>query len=643
MAKQKDSAATVEDKLPSVERDILKDLREKMSSSGANGFKLRVTKRMATGGYSFVGQLDGSVENIDEELLARWKDGVYHVYAHFLDNRKVPNVPPMEYVVGNPDAAATAAAGKAEVKGSKRIEQIDEEIEMKRKERELRKAEKELRRLEDDDEDGRPQDEGMMQMMHEFEKELDKVRQENESLKQKTVEDRLMSEIADLKKKFDDDGPRGKRDPEIESLKIRLAAAEDTARKAEMDSMKRGFESQINELKSSLTNQNGGNKWTMKDYTAAAAPFVPAVIAWIEKSTGGRKETLEIVDKMSNVFKNQPKGMELKEIIPLLTPIVMPLLTQKNDSIPAILGLVGNLVGPMVEAAAEAAHNPQSGDDLGSNIQKVIGLIQKSLSDTKDITGKNLEIEKVRAKTAEKMAGRLPMRPPQRIPGAPSPRSIASTLPQAGAPQRPAGAPQPQQQPQRPAAPPRPPVKGVNPFVRFVNRIAQAIGEQDEEVEFYVGHAEKELSQEDLARLSAYNDPSMLAAYFGGMPGVDTSTFTTQYAKRWLLTFIKLFHGESITQQPVAQPTPQPVPQPVPVATPQPVAPAANVVKMPSRNKNNVPTNIKPNEFAYPEDSQVDVLTLEDMELPIEYPSPDTIAKREAERRTAVMATAGKE
>jgi len=629
MAKKSD-AATAEEKLPSMERDILKDLREKMSSGGASGFKLRVTKKLAnSGGYTFVGNIDGNVENIDEELLNQWKDGVYHVYAHYLDNRRVPNVPPMEYVVGNPETIAAAA--KTDAKGSKCIEQIDEEIEMKRKERELRKAERELHRLEQED-NGDGEDEGVMAMMHDFERELDKLREENEKLKHKTVEDRLMSEIADLKKKFDDDGPRNKqRDPEIEALKARLVAAEDMARKAEMESMKRGFEGQTGELKALLTNQQNGNKWGAKDYAAAAAPFIPAVTAYIEKATGGRKEALEIVEKMTGVFKNQPKGMELKEIIPLLTPIVMPFLTRKDDSIPAILGLVGNLVGPMVEAAAEAAHNPPSGDDLGNNIQKVIGLIQKSLSDGKDIQNKNLEIEKVRAKTAERMASRLPPRPPPRgIPGAPPPRALS------GAPQQPQQQAQPQRQPQRP---PSKPATGTTPFIRFVNKVGQAITEQDEEVEFYVGLAEKELPQEDLTRLEKYTDASMLAAYLGGMPGVDSSMFQTVYGKRWLLTFIKFFHGETLTPavKPPASPPVPPVAKPRP---PEPVAPASNVVQMPPRNKNDVPGNLKLNEFAYPEDSQVDVVTLEDMELPIEYPTPETVAKREAER-LAVMETVG--
>ena len=628
MAK-KDDEDKKEAAVTGVERDILKELRETVQATGASGFHFRVQKKMDSGPMSFVGHLDGATEDIPQALLDKWKEGQYRVYAHFNDKKKVPNVPPLDYTVGDLSRGTTEKEP-----ASKRIKEMDEEIEVKKRERELRRTERELRRMEK--EDGEPEDE-VMEAFKGFEMELDALRKENEALKVQTREDKLMEQIAALKKQMEDGGSH-RRDPELEALKVRLAVAEETARKSEMESMKRGFEGQINELKMLLTNQSG-NKWNPKDYVAAAAPFVPALTAWIEKSAGGKKEALEIVEKVTGVFSKQPKGMDLKEIIPLVTPFIMPFLNRKDESIPAILGLVGNLVGPMVEAAADAASHP-AGDDLGQNITKVIGLIQRSISDTKDLQSKSLEVEKTRLKTAKRLTGTMPQQsPPPQMAGAPQPRAIPGPQQQQGAPrpqQRAPGAP-PQQQQQRPAPAParasRGPMKGITPLVRFVNRISLAIAEQDEEVEFYVGMAEKELPKEDLDRFGKYDNTTMFASYLGSLPGTDGSAFQTTYGKRWLETFLSAIRGDA---EPVTPPPPVAKPVTPPVVAPTPVPAVAAPAPVVARDSDHIPSNIKLNEFQYPPDSRVDVVNIYDLDLPIEYPTEATVALREADRKVAM-------
>lgn len=607
-----------ESQVTGVERDILKELREMVQATGASGFHFRVQKKMENGPMSFVGYLDGATEDIPQALLDKWKDGQYRLYAHFNDKRKIPNVPPLDFAVGQPSMMTSIEKEPA----SKRIKELDEEIEVKKRERELRRAERELRRLEAE-EDGGGRDE-VFEAIREFEMEIEKLRRENEELKNKTREDRLMSEIAALKKQLEEGGSH-KRDPEIEALKVRLAAAEETARKAELDAIKRGFEAQITELKAILTAKQQST-WAPKDYAAAAAPFVPALTAWIEKSAGGKKEALEIVEKVTGVLKAQPKGMELKELISTLTPIVTPLLTRKDESIPAILGLVGNLVGPMVEAAAEAAAHPPSGDDLGASISKVISMIQRSIETTKDVQTKTLEVEKTRLKTAEKLASRMPPRMPSAPLMRPLPAPPGGSRPKgAHAPQRPVPAPAPARLPRSTARP------AVTPLVGFVNRIAEAIEEQDEEVEFYVGLAERELPPDDLARLKQYKDATMLSSYLGGLPGVDGSPFQTPYGKKWLNAFLACMHSE---EQPALAHTPTPRIAPEAPTAPTPPA-SSNATKLPPRDEKDVPVNVKLNEFKYPPDSKVDVVEMDGLELPIEYPTPETVAKREQERLQA--------
>lgn len=662
MAKTKDDDKK-ESELKGVERDILREIRDSVQATGASGFHYRIMKKAPTGGMSYVGHIDGQCQDLAPELLGKWKEGTYRVFCHYNDGKKIPNVPPLDYTVGDPTAAATPVVGSVSVKD------IDEQITMARKERELRRAEHELKRAEkelqrmDGDEDG---DKEIAAALKEFERELDKLRKENDDLKAAKKEDALRAEIADLKKLITgEDGPRGKRDPEIEALKARLAAAEATAHKAEMDALRNGFAGQINELKSALTvSQQNANtsKWT----PTALAPFVPVLTAWLTKQTGGKAEAMELVGKIGDIFKSQPKGMDLKELISVAGPLITPLLTHK-DNTGAVLQLVGNLVGPMVQAAAEAAANPPSGDDIGSMIQKTFGMIQKSLSDTKAIATKQAEVEKVRARAAMQIAARMPPRQIAAATGQQQQRAPQQQQAAASAQQQ----AQARQQPQRSQAPP------PSAMTRFVGKVVQAINEQDEEYEFYAGLAEKELTAGELTIFANYKDGEMLAVYLGGVPNVDGSVFQTQYGKRWLTDFLAAFHGTPAPARPAA-PKRDPMVPPISDAdiergyiekpTPKPAGPSGLSLKPRPKvaksgnigSPNVVPMSklaLKPepaaepvttegakhgNEYKYPADSVIENVEYDGMVLPVEYPSAETIAQREAERVAAVAAVTGK-
>lgn len=592
-----------------IERDVLKDLRAKLANSGGSGFHLRVTKKIANG-YSFMGQLDGTTEDIESTLLRDderkgWGPGRYRLWAHFHDGRRIPDVPAMEYSVGNPDdpaAARTAAIGAASTKG-KRLSDIEEEVEVLKKEKERVRIEKELDKLKKE-EDGMPP--GILEKLAQMEMEVDVLRREKveaeERYEYKSREDKLLARIDDLAAKINE---RSKVDPETEALKARIAQMEHERRTQEVDrhngemvAMRASFQAQVDALKASLIDSK---KNTILDYTPMIAAVSPLVSAYLNGSKTAQEQVADALKTLGSNVKDANK-MDLPKMIEMLTPIVMPLLSQKND-MSGMFTMIGNLVGPLVEAAAQAASNPPQPEDLGGMIQKALGMISKGLEDGKVIATKQAEAATAGASAMMRLG-------PPRVPPAPP----AGKVPPA---------PPPPPKPRRPKSAVKEPPRSL-PIVRFANRIAKAIETQDEEFEFYIAHAERDLTDEDLRQLARYNDGANLASYFDSLPGVNTLPFSKPYARRWLSKFIVALKTP-VGEEPAVEPAPEAAEE-APVAA-EVVERAPSPAPAPGKTRN---------DFDYPSDSKIERVQVEDMELPIEYPTPETVAKREEERKREV-------
>lgn len=606
-----------------VQRQILEDLREKLSSGGSVGFQLRVMKKMPGAGYFYQGQMDGSVDDIEAEILERWKDGRYRVYAHYNDNKRVPNIPPMDFLVGQPedeDPAERRYGGARGASNAKRVVELEEEIEATRKQRELLRAQKELEKMQREAEMAGGASPDVMAKIAAMEEMVDDLQHERDELVAKQREDKLMGEIRRLETKLTE---KPAVNPEVAALKDQIARLEADKKRTEFDSLR----SEIAALKTELTSGNSKPKQRdMLDYAPLIAAFSPLVSSYIDSNKAAQTQMFDAVTKVGTMLKDAAgKGTDLKEILAIATPLITPLLSHKNNDVSAILGLVGSLVTPMVEAAAEAAAHPPDPNDLGSSIQRLMGLIGKAMDDGKQISGQQAAAAQAQAQAAMAQAQRQPRRLDQQRP-----------RPE----QRRAQAPRPEQR------------SNETPLTRFANRVGRGITDQKSH-EKYVTIATRDLSNAEVSHLMSFKDGAKLASYFGSLPGVDSEPFNAPYAKRWLNKFLDELGGPDEPSTPAVPSVPEPEHEPAPKPRPQSVAPKQETVKpapatmevdpydetpqQPESGedefKDEPPPNIKANEFKYPPDSKLSKMKVDGLDVTVEYPTPETIAKREEERK----------
>ena len=619
-------------KEPSLTKDILSDIRDKLTQSGGTGFYLRVAKKLrAGGGYSFVGRLDGNCADVEEELLTKWKDGHYNLYAHYNDNRRVPGVPAMSYTVGNPE---TEEGVKAPQATSVSAQSLKEQIEEARLRAELVRQQKQLSKIEEgEDEDEMGANSQVMQYVASLQAQIEKMQDEKK-------EDKVVGAIEKLAARLDSRDATPKRNDEVEALRKEIADLRSKKEKDELVNVINKLEAKIDKA-ASAPQADTGTAGVIK----ALSPFVPAFVAWIEKK-GSKTEMLDIVSKITDAMKTK-ETFTMKDMITTLTPLAPTLMGAfKGPDMGAMLGFMGNMVTPMIEAMAQAASNPPDANDIGSHIKGLLGMVQKGLTDAKEMQEKHLQTEKVRARAAVRIAEVRGSVPPRQI-AQPGHGGQQQQRPQQQRPavQQPAQAQQQQapakQQTQSQAATAHQASKGKGPkdgkttgvaslpAVRFANKIARAVEEQDEEFSFYVNLAEKELPADHFANLRTFKTGDALASYLSSLPGVAPGIFSSAYALKWAAGFVKAFHAGDVPQQPTLPTTDKAPPIVAAPLTPEEAA----AVGVPAADE--FPP-IPANDYKYPKDSKTRVVDMEfgdeDMSMTLEYPSPETIAQREADR-----------
>jgi hypothetical protein len=603
MARKKETATLEDAKI--LDNDTLKELRDALGGGAA--FHLRVKKKNPDGGFGYYGKLNPDLEDIEEEISKRWGNGHYRIYAHYNTGKSIKEVHPKDYIIGETTTGSVPYDGGGTIGGpnigSKRLAELDEEIEAKRKQKQLLRVERELQR----EEYGDGMENGATRRVEELEEVIEKLSQENMGLREDYKTRMFMEKMDSLEKKL---LTQTQANPETEALKLRLKELEQRERDTKLELIQKSFETQVETMRIQMDAER--NKKSGIDFTTLA-PIVGGLMPVLSELVKSRQNSsIQMVDAITKVggllTQTMPKGFDVDKIISL-APLVAKLLP-KND-MSGFFDMMGSVIPSLIEAAASGS---SSGDDLGSIAKQLLGTVNKA------------------------MTGGGPPPPHQFQPAFPqAPQGMAMGPQGPGVPARQMMPPQQQQAPE-----PQQATKSVSaiPIVRFAKNVANAIRTRNEDFKGAALAAQTTLTRDEQDRLDSIPDGASLASFLSSQPEVDSTYFSTSYAKRWLGAFLKEFKGE--TEGSAQVPQPQSIPKP-----PQPTktAPRPEPALEPEKDepsfqhkKPSIREIFNSNEFLYPDDSETQ--TIDDygspagpLKLTLEFPTAETLAERERERK----------
>lgn len=597
-----------------------KDAKKRLEALG-DAYHFRVRKRAADGSVtSYIGRLPSDTPDIEEAVKRQWGDGAYVIQAHWFDNKKVEQLPPITLNLGDPDKRMYTASFGPKGPRSDRLMHLEEEIEATRREKELLRAKRELEKVQEetqtDDEGLSTEEAARFIALEDIVRELKRKNEELErERKEKTITDhiaRLESKIEQLAK------PRV--DPEVERLRRELEATRENKYQQELAALKADLEKK--------------NRIGVVEIAQIAAPFAPILADVVKSRQTASLQMIDTITKVGTLLKDSmPKGLDLEKIIGL-APLIAKLIPKQDNG--AMFEMIGNIVAPLIEAAAAGGGGGGGGDDMASVVKQVLGAVQQAMKPQQGnmVPAANFP--------AYPPAYAAPQGGPQGVIQAPPPRIATQPAQQ-----------NPPATPQRAAPQRRTPQQNENvlPITQFALGMAGAISRRDENFQHWVNQAERILAEPDLVAIRKYSDGGNFSSFLSGQPGVNTSILTTAYARRWLSEFLKTFKGGiDEDQAPVVV---KKAPIPAPAAPSGSLADILGISGNPPADhdddedegeeapvafsKEIAPGIRRPNTFDYPPDSSLRVVRDYDtpagtMDLVVETPTKATVEKRERER-----------
>lgn len=622
-----DESTTILDKITKgatnskMRSDQLKEIAGKICNGVGQEFHFRVRRKLPSGGFGFICKITADVDDIEDTLLKEYGDGHYRVEVHYNNGRRIKDIDPIDFIIGDPNNPAPPKRMGGVVSGpstyledgktikTPRLAEIEEEIALKKRERELLRAERELRKMETEEEIDTPDIEKTA-----FEALLEEQRKKAKRYKRRLMMER-MSRV----------------DPQVEILKQQLQEAKENARENERRRELEALRAQIESLKNVPPPKNDG--LTVKDLIPLATTVVPAITELMKSRQDSSMQMIDAITKVGGLLKDtMPKGLDVDKIVSL-APVVMKLIPRQDMS--GVFEMVGNMVAPLIEAAASGGGGG-NGDEMAGMLKQVLGTVQKAMVGGQQQTPA--------------------FQPPMVVPQAP---------PQAR--QRPVAQPQPQQEP------PKPKQQQI-PIVEFGQFVSKAIRTRNENFGLAAQKAEQILSKAEKDRLGQLKNGEEFSRFLLGQPGLDGAILTTSYAQRWLGALLSEINGteaeevenEEVLSFPKVKEA-QSVKPAVKVAAVN-VAPkiapkqekeddvevedffglgeilrGAKPIQAPEakEDKKDISFKANPNAFDYPKDSEVievnDFQTLAGpIDMRVELPSKEELERREQERLAMV-------